>query len=168
MLPLSSKTKTPDTIPQFLEVPDLTGKIASYQPGGPTTTSNNAFFSSTLGVNGRSCITCHQPQNGWGLAPSTVVTTYANTLGRDALFQPVDGSDCPNLGGAAYRYGGGFVDARVQLFSNANIRIDLPVPQNADWASLTIKHDPNGCQTSLQYGLPAGFISMYRRPLPAA
>jgi len=94
--------------------------------------------------------------------------TYLSTNGQDALFQPVDGSNCPNLGAAATRPGSAFLAARSQLFNKANIRIFLPIPQSHDWASLTIVRDPFGCEASKTYGVPAGFLSMYRRPLPSA
>jgi cytochrome c peroxidase len=161
-------TKTPATIPQAVTLPDPSGQIGSYQPGGPTTTSQNAFFSSTLGRNGRSCLSCHQPQNGWSISPSTVQSIYQSTYGLDALFQPVDGSNCPNLGAAASSFGPGFVAARSQLFTKGNIRIDLPIPSHHDWAQLRLEKDPYGCEKSVIYGAPAGFLSMYRRPLPSA
>jgi cytochrome c peroxidase len=168
LLPFFVKTKTPATIPQSVTLPDPTGRIRSYQPGGPTTTSKNPFFSSTLGINGRSCLTCHQPQNGWSISPSAVQSIYQSTYGLDALFQPVDGSNCPDLGAAASSFGPGFVAARSQLFTKANIRIDLPIPPNPEWVQLWVENDPYGCEQSVIYGVPAGFLNMYRRPLPSA
>ena len=160
--------QVPATIPQSVVVSDPTGQIGSYQPGGATATSTNAFFSSTLGTNKRTCFTCHQPQNGWALSPQSVVFVYQSTNGQDALFQPVDGANCPNLGAASPRPGSAFLAARSQLFNKANIRIFLPIPAIHDWASLTIVRDPFGCETNKTYGVPAGFLSMYRRPLPSA
>jgi cytochrome c peroxidase len=160
--------QTPATIPQSAALPDPSGQIGSYQPGGATTTSKNAFFSSTLGANQRTCFTCHQPQDGWTITPRTVRSIYQSTSGLDALFQPVDGSNCPNLGAAAVNFGSSFVAARSQLFNKANIRIFLPIPSVHDWVQLRVEHDPYGCEKNVIYGVPAGFLSMYRRPLPSA
>src|SRR5437660_7663672 len=67
--PMQSATqpgRTPATIPQFLETIDPPGRLASYQPNGATSTSGQAFFTS-LGTNGRTCFSCHQPESGWAL-----------------------------------------------------------------------------------------------------
>jgi cytochrome c peroxidase len=160
--------QTPASIPRSAALPDPTGRIGSYQPGGATTTSKNAFFTSTLGTNQRTCFSCHQPQDGWTITPRTVQSIYLNSHGLDALFQPVDGSNCPDLGAAAPYFGSSFVAARSQLFNKANIRIFLPVPEVHDWVQLRVENDPYGCEKSVIYGVPAGFLSMYRRPLPSA
>jgi hypothetical protein len=57
----STQQLTPVTIPGLQTVPDLTGWLGTYQPGGATITAGNAFFQS-LGSNGVTCFTCHQPQ----------------------------------------------------------------------------------------------------------
>ncbi len=179
---------TPDFIPTYVSLPDPTGMIGSFQPGGATQTSHNAFFAS-LGTNGRTCFTCHQPQHAWGFGPETVHATFL-LAGPDApLFAPVDGADCPDLadevdgidcdgegshlhrGFGTGRYGhfdaDAFKAARTQLFSKANIRVFLPIPANAQF-KVRVHHDPIGCETSTEFGLPAGFLSMYRRPRPTA
>jgi hypothetical protein len=55
--------QTPSEIPELQVDDDPTGKIATYQPGGATNTTDNAFFQN-LGTNGRTCFTCHQPHAG--------------------------------------------------------------------------------------------------------
>ena len=168
VLPATLSGQTPISIPESEELSDPTGQIGSYQVDGPTITSQNAFFSSSLGTNQRNCFTCHQPQDGWALTSRTVQSVYQSTKGKGALFQPVDGSNCPNLGAAATSPGAAFISARSQLFTKANIRIFLPLPPSPEWASLTLVNDPYGCENSATYGVPAGFVSMYRRPLPTA
>jgi cytochrome c peroxidase len=169
LLPSILNGATPASIPQFSTVPDASGQISTYEPGGAVTTSGpagNAFFQS-LGTNGRSCFSCHQPENGWSITPRSVAAIYYNTQGRDPLFSPVDGSNCPNLGAAAVRPGPQFIAARSQLFNLADFRIFLPVPAAHDWISVTATYDPTGCESSPVYGLPAGMASFYRRPLPS-
>ena len=66
---------TPPVIPLFAAEPDPTGAVATFQPKGPTFTFNNAFFKD-LGTNGRTCFTCHQPQNGWSVSAADVVIPF--------------------------------------------------------------------------------------------
>ena len=170
LLPSILNGQTPASIPQVSVVPDASGQISSYEPGGAVTTlgpGGNAFFQS-LGSNGRTCFSCHQPQNGWSITPRSVSAIYYNTKGRDPVFAPVDGSNCPNLGAAAVQPGPQFIAARSQLFNRANFRIFLPQPPVHDWISVTATRDPTGCELNPVYGLPAGFGSFYRRPLPSA
>ncbi|HUB02310.1 MAG TPA: hypothetical protein VL983_06480 [Terriglobales bacterium] len=162
--------QTPATIPQDLALPDGIGLVSSHQSTGSMGTPGNPFFQS-LGSNGRTCITCHQPENSWGLSPSTVLSTYTNTKGQDALFAPVDGADCPDRGAAATQPGRQFLLARTQLFNRANIRISIAEPSVHDWYSVTVTADPTGCELSPIYGLlatPSPMASFYRRPLPSA
>ena len=51
---------------QGVEFHNPTGKSASFAAGG-TIDPNGTFFQ-VLGTNGRSCATCHQPSDGWGLS----------------------------------------------------------------------------------------------------
>ena len=53
------------------------------------------FFQS-LGTNGRSCGTCHLPNQAFTLSAAAAGLTFALTQGRDPLFAPVDGANCPN------------------------------------------------------------------------
>jgi len=133
------------------------------------TTANEAFFQS-LGTNGRTCFSCHQPQNNWSITPTTLLATYVATLGKDPVFAPVDGSDCPTSGMAATKFGLNFIEARIQLFTRGNFRIALPPPANPQWLSVTVTSDPTGCELSSVYGInnPTNpTLSFYRRPLPA-
>lgn len=162
------KGEIPPTIPQFLTLPDPTGKISSYQPAGETTTKSNAFFQS-LGTNGRTCFSCHQPQSGWAFKPSDAQALFFTTEGRDPLFAPVDGANCPNTGAAAKTLQEK-LSASSQLLTKGNFRIFLPIPANPEW-QVSIVYDPYGCETDPNYGLTGpntGFLSMYRRPLPSA
>ncbi|HTP69555.1 MAG TPA: hypothetical protein VMJ35_11685 [Dongiaceae bacterium] len=166
LLPAILSGNTPAVLPQTTTVIDGNGATTTYFPGGSVTTANNAFFK-PLGTNGRTCFTCHQPQNNWSISPASVLITYGATLGKDPLFAPVDGADCPNTGAANSNFGLKFIAVRSQLFLRGNFRIGLPVPATHDWASVSVASDPTGCEKNATYGLPAGMLSFYRRPLPA-
>jgi hypothetical protein len=65
--PTANTQQTPSVIPQTQIDDDPSGKIETFQPSGAIQTATNAFFQN-LGGNGRTCFTCHQPQDGWSLS----------------------------------------------------------------------------------------------------
>ncbi len=167
----------PATIPQDSTFKDPSGLISSYQPGGPTNTSTNAFFSTTITGNGRSCFTCHLPQNGWSITPFTIKAQFLLSGEQNALFQPVDAANCPNAPGATSNSSAAFQGARGQLFKHGNFRISINAPNplgspgattfngsSPQWV-MTVKSDPTHCELDPKYGLPNNFASVYRRPL---
>lgn len=116
---------------------------------------DNPFFQS-LGTNGRTCFTCHQPDQGWTVTPEGIRRRFEETRGLDPIFRTNDGSNCegadvsdPARRGAAFS----------QLLTRGLIRIGLPVPRGAEFTIVDVD-DPYGC------GAPFTEVSMYRRPLP--
>jgi cytochrome c peroxidase len=133
--------------------------------GGVVTTlrTNNTFvglnpFFYALGTNGRSCGTCHNPANGFGLTPVQAKYRYALTKGTDPLFASVDGANCP---------GAKATDATAHslMLNNALVRISVPVPAGAQFTVETAS-DPYGCAITEASG--QSMVSEYRRPLPAS
>ncbi|HEY3909407.1 MAG TPA: hypothetical protein VGM07_05900 [Stellaceae bacterium] len=155
----------PPVIPKLEIDPDRSGAIATVQPNGPTVTAGNAFFG-VLGTNGRSCFTCHQPQDGWSLSAKDARARFA--VDPDApLFRLVDGATCasddvstPEAKRKAYGL----------LLQKGLIRIALPMPSQALQFEIIGVDDPYDCNTSPTTGLTSpgsGIVSVYRRPLPA-
>jgi hypothetical protein len=118
--------------------------------------TNNAFFQD-LGTNGRSCFTCHRPAQAWTVTPVEVRERFRLTRGLDPIFRTNDGSNCENadVGTLASRRG-----AFSLLMSKALLRVELPVPQNAEFTIVDVD-DPYKC------GSPFTQASLYRRPLPS-
>lgn len=176
--------RVPATIPEYVTTFNRIGAVGTYQPGGSTPTADHGFFSSEITNNGRTCFTCHQPQNGWALGPAEVGAVYRRTAGRAALFQPIDAADCPTSPGANVNpRDRRFVAARSQLFRRANFRISMNAPnplgpQDASYVTfdgntapewiVEVEYDPFDCQLDPEHGLPANLLSVYRRPLPSA
>jgi cytochrome c peroxidase len=114
------------------------------------------FFQS-LGTNGRSCSTCHQPSDGMSVSAASVEARFSMTRGEDPIFRTVDGSNCDHnidvstLAGkhAAYSL----------LRTRGLIRVAIAVPANADYQVMSVNNQ-YGCDES-------DVISMYRRPLPS-
>ena len=86
---------TPPIIPKLEVDPDQSGSVGSFQPGVATITANNAFFQN-LGTNGRTCFTCHQPENSWSVSAASVRLRFALSGGQDPIFRLVDGATCPS------------------------------------------------------------------------
>ena len=156
----------PPVIPELEIDLDPTGAIASFQPNGPTTTAKNAFFQN-LGTNGRTCFTCHQPEDGWSLrAQHARDRFFANS--NDPLFRLVDGATCPSDDVSTHQ---AKRKAYSLLLAKGLIRIGLPVPSDGLQFQITEVKDPYGCNTNPTTGLTGsttGTVSVYRRPLPAA
>jgi len=124
--------------------------------GGPLNDPGNPFFQS-LGTNGRSCHTCHEPQTGMTLTPARALLRFDETRGTDPLFRPNDGSVSPladvSTVGARRR-------AYALLLDRGLIRVGIGIPSNAEF-ELQAVSDPYGYASARE-------LSLFRRPLPAA
>src|SRR6185312_3958229 len=131
-----------------------TGELKTFSSNGSIDLSN-AFFQS-LGTNGRSCGSCHQPSDGWSVTPEHLQARFDVDGGLDPVFRPNDGAVCPTADVST-------ADARRRaysmLLSKGLIRVSLPVPANAGF-TLESVDDPYNCAT-------AADLSLYRRPLPS-
>src|SRR6266436_901614 len=134
-------------------------------PGGASETHSTTgggmdltgpFFQS-LGTNGRSCGTCHQPSDAMSVAAANVQQRFSLTQGQDPIFRTVDGSNCNHsidvstLAGRSAAYS--------LLRTRGLIRIAIAVPASADYQVVSV-NNPYGCNES-------DVVSMYRRPLPS-
>ena len=144
---------------------DPSGKIATFQPSGAIQTATNAFFQN-LGGNGRTCFTCHQPQDDWSLSAQHAQARFAADP-NDPLFRVVDGATCPSDDVST-------LDAKRVAYSlltnKAVIRIGLPMRSTMEFQILGV-NDPYACNTNTVTGLTgskSGIVSVYRRPLPSA
>jgi cytochrome c peroxidase len=153
-LPLAAHTP----LPGLVLAPDPAGTSGTYSATGRID-SDSAFFQS-LGVNGRSCSTCHLTQQAMTFRPDHARQLYERTAGKDPLFASVDGANCPEVS-AANRAG------HSLILRNGLIRIGLPVPVNAQY-SISVVHDPYGCALRIDPKTGVLTASVYRRPLPTA
>ena len=144
-------------LPNLFPFLDPTGLYGTYSSSGSVDLSG-PFFQS-LGTNGRSCGTCHQPSDAFGLSALDAQFRYFITRGKDPLFAQFDGSTCPT----------GPINNSL-VISSGLIRIPLTVPPNTTDASapqytIAAVQDPYGCALTTN---SAGqqVVSVYRRPLP--
>jgi hypothetical protein len=145
------------------------GSVGVLNAEGAVTTAGHPFFE-PIGKNGRACVTCHQPANGMSLSVDMIRKRWADTQGKDPLFAPVDGMNCPHLPAGDPR-------SHSLLLERGLLRIFLPwPPKAADGAAidpeftLEVVRDPTGCNTHPVYGLNSAnpMVSVYRRPRPVA
>jgi len=145
-----------DSTPNLQGFADPSGVIRTYSTSGGIDLSN-PFFAS-LGTNGRSCGSCHQQSDAWGVSAEHIRARFEASDGLDPIFRPVDGAVCPSADVST-------AEARAEAYSlllnKGLIRISIAVPANADF-QITNIFDPYQCNETTNTQ-PA----MYRRPLPA-
>lgn len=135
-------------------VSNATGTSQTFTASG-TIDTTNAFFQS-LGTNGRSCLSCHDPKDNWSIVPASLQTRFNNTNGTDPVFRTNDGSNSPtaDVSTVAARRA-----AYSMLLSKGLIRVGLAIPPDAEFTLLAVD-DPYG------YASAANGLSLFRRPLP--
>lgn len=142
-------------LPRFLPAADDSGQAGTVVTGGPFTV-DNAFFRS-LGTNGRACVTCHTPTEGWSITPAAARARFERSDGREPLFRTNDGAVSPHADVST-------VEARraayALLLARGVIRVGLPVPAGAEF-ELQDVDDPYGFASATE-------LSLFRRPLPSA
>lgn len=140
--------------PNMQSFPDPTGEIRTFSTAGGIDL-NNPFFQS-LGTNGRTCVTCHQPSDGWSVTPAHVQARFDLDGGLDPIFSTNDGSNSPNADVST-------LEARRQaysmLLSKGLIRVGIGVPSNAEFELIGVD-DPYGYASAAE-------LSLFRRPLPS-
>lgn len=142
-------------IPNGLFFPNPTGASQTISSAGAMDLSS-PFFKS-IGTNGRSCVTCHQPSDGMSVSAADVQLRFALTRGEDPIFRTVDGSNCDH--GVNVSTLEGREAAYSLLRTRGVFRIGIAVPSNANYQVISVEN-PYGCNES-------DTISQYRRPLPA-
>ncbi len=112
------------------------------------------FFQS-LGSNGRSCASCHDPAAGWTVTPRSVQALFARTGGTDPIFRVVDGSNSP-LADVSTQHARR--RAFSMLLSKGLIRVGIGIPAGAEFELVKVD-DPYGFANATE-------LSLFRRPLP--
>lgn len=142
------------SLPNNLPLANPSGFAATYSTRGRIDLTNEFF--QNLGSNGRRCVSCHQPQEGWTITPAGVRRRFALTRGTDPIFHTNDGSNSPNANVstvAARR------SAYSMLLKKGLIRVGLPVPAGAEFELIAVD-DPYKFASVKE-------LSLFRRPLPA-
>lgn len=150
---LVEEPPAPIPTPELFESVNEHGKDATYSTLGAFDL-NNPFFQD-LGSNGRTCLTCHVPSQGWTITPKGVQTLFDQSEGLHALFRLVDGANSPlaEVETVEQRR-----DAYSMLLNKANIRVGIGIPEDAEFTLIEID-DPYDFASETE-------LSLFRRPLP--
>ena len=127
--------------------------------GFPVVAVQNPFFQD-LGVNGRRCVTCHEPTTNMTVTPDSLRVRFELTRGTDPIFRPNDGSNSPLADTSSV---GARRDAYSMLLTKGVIRVGISVPTTAEFELLAVD-DPYGYAGHNTNG---NELSLFRRPLPA-
>ncbi len=155
------------TLPAELQFDDALGRLGVVNASGPVNTKGHPFFE-PLGVNGRACVTCHQPAYAMTISAAAIRERWSATQGKDPLFAAIDGSNCPDLPQDKE-------SSHSLLLNRGLIRLAIPwppasSPKAGPQFSIEVVSDPTGCNTSASYGLHSAHptVSVFRRPRMAA
>jgi cytochrome c peroxidase len=133
---------------------DPTGIVSTDNQNG-NIDLNGPFFQS-LGTNGRSCGSCHQPSDAMGISASHVELRFDLSLGLDPIFRTNDGSNCNHdINVSTFQ---GRRSAYSLLRTRGLIRIPLSAPAGSDFQIVSVSNPYSCSETEV--------VSMYRRPLP--
>jgi hypothetical protein len=132
---------------------DPAGTWQNFSPAGAPSASTPFF--TALGTNGRSCATCHAPNDAWSATPGNLQKRFTATAGADPIFASIDGTNCPTLAVStvAERQA-----ASSLLLNQGLVRVALTPPPDAQFTVGAVSN-PYGCSST-------STVSVYRRILP--
>jgi cytochrome c peroxidase len=144
------------------EFNSVSGKFGTFSTLGDIDRAN-PFFKS-LGTNGRSCVSCHVPSQGWSITPSSIQNLFERSLtdsdssNDHPLFRTVDGTVCADADVST-------VKARRAAYSlllnKGLIRVELKIPKNAEFELV------NATGTYCNKPERTNVLQLFRRPLPS-
>jgi cytochrome c peroxidase len=143
----------PSFLPSMRPFPNATGLAATFSTAGKVDLEGPFF--QNLGTNGRACVSCHQPSDGWTITPAHLHDRFDATHGTDPVFRTVDGSNSPDADVSTEEARRA---AYSMLLSKGLIRVGIGIPPNAEF-ELVAADDPYGHASAAE-------LSLFRRPLP--
>ena len=142
-------------LPNLVPTANDSGFAATFSRAGVI--DRTGPFFQELGMNGRSCSSCHVQGEGWSITPRGVQERFEKTQGTDPIFRLVDGANSPLAEVST-------VEARRSAYSmlinKGLIRVGIKMPDNAEF-ELAAVDDPYGYASAKE-------LSLFRRPLPTA
>jgi cytochrome c peroxidase len=81
----------PDSIPNNRPAPNPNGAAATFSTEGSVGLTGEYF--QAQGTNGRSCATCHIPEEAWGINPGTLQRLFGETNGTHPVFNKLDANN---------------------------------------------------------------------------
>lgn len=153
---VAAESENPHFLPNLFPFRNDSGILKTFNATGKLDLTG-PFFQS-LGTNGRTCASCHQPGEAWSISAEGVAERFDKTKGLDPIFRTNDGSNCDHSIDTTT------VEGRRQAYSllttRGLIRVALPVPAGAEFDVVSVSN-PYACTETTT-------LSTYRRPLPSA
>lgn len=143
------------TIPNNAPQANALGYSSTFSGNGSVDLGNEFF--EDFGANGRTCVSCHTPKEGWGISAAEVQERFFDSYGLDPIFRLVDGANSPDADVSTFEKR---LEAYSMLLNRGVIRVGLPIPEGAEF-ELVAADDPYGHASASE-------LSLFRRPLPAA
>jgi mono/diheme cytochrome c family protein len=151
---VAARDDGPRFIPNMLPIPNASGFSATYSTAGRIDL-DNPFFQS-LGANGRSCASCHQPDDAWTVTPGRLQARFDASDGTDPVFRLNDGAVSPLADVSTPK---ARRSAYAMLLAKGLFRVGIGIPASAEF-DLVAVDDPYGFASASE-------LSLFRRPLPS-
>lgn len=126
-----------ESIPNNHPVRNPGGKAATFSTQGSVSLVSEFF--QAQGSNGRSCASCHVPEEAWSITPGTLQQLFDETDGTHPVFNPLD-ADNPN---ADFSTPEARLNAYSMLLSRGLFRRGGAPRPNSEW-ELVAAEDPHG------------------------
>src|SRR3978361_1966809 len=81
-------------LPNLFPFPNGSGVVETLNTAGNGKIDFGGPFFQSLGSNGRSCFSCHRPEQGWAISAEGMQVLFALTNGNDPVFRGNDGANC--------------------------------------------------------------------------
>jgi cytochrome c peroxidase len=124
-------------IPNNHPVPNPGGKAATFSTQGAVNLSGEYF--QPQGTNGRSCASCHIPEDAWSINPGTLQDLFDHTNGTHPIFNTLDANN-PNMDVSTPQ---ARLAAYSMLLSRGVFRRGGAPRPNSEWELIAVD-DPHG------------------------
>lgn len=149
----TSQSALSDTLENNVPFPNPTGASATFSTQGSIDLTGGFFQS--FGTNGRRCVTCHLPSDGWTVSARSANAIFEKSGGTDPLFE-FDGQNCV---GADRSTVAARRAASSLMIDRGVVRFFRAIPPGAEFDS--IASEGTYCNT-----VDSTNLVVYRRPLP--
>src|ERR687892_109246 len=124
----------PESIPNNQPVRNPGGKAATFSTQGSVNLTGEYF--QAQGTNGRSCVSCHIPEEAWSINPGTLQHLFDETDGTHPVFNLLDANNplTANLGTVEGR-----LAAFSMLLSRGIFRRGGPPRANSEWELIAVE-----------------------------
>lgn len=144
-------------LPNLYPFDNASGSVATYNTAGNGSIDFTGAFFQVLGTNGRSCFTCHRPDQGWTISTEGINQLFERTAGTDPLFLLHDAANCDQ--GLDTSTPASLKSAFSLLMNHGLVRVQLTLAAGAQFTVVSVAN-PYGCSDTTN-------LSVYRRPLPS-